>query len=137
MKRLFVTIGIAACLVGFSSFKTPDVLASFFHTFKKAENVNWTEVDGMLRIGFTMNGSQRFAYYSDNELVVVATEIKQEELPAHLQSQLLKYSSYEVSQVYELESNNAKDYCVVLDNSSRHIVLKGKTKLRLSSETRK
>ena len=140
MKRLFVTLGLAASLISFSSFAneiSPDVWKSFYHSFSKAENISWTEVDGMMRIGFTLNGQQHFAYYSDDELLVVATEIKTEALPASLQKDLATYADYKVTQVYELEKNNSKEYCVVLDKDSKHFTLKGRNKWRVYVEERK
>jgi hypothetical protein len=132
MKRLIVTLGLAACLIGFPSYANnkpvPDVLESFYHTFRGAQSVSWTEVDGILRIGFTVDGQQHFAYYADSELIVVAKEIKAEVLPLSLQNGLTKYSGYTITQIYELEKNNTKEYCVVIDNASSHITLKGKNK---------
>lgn len=130
MKRLFFSISLAACLFSLPAFASdkniPDVLSSFYQAFRNAQNVNWTEVDDMLRIGFTLNGHQQFAYYSNNELVVVAKEIKMEELPAPLKTQLTAYKGYTVSHVYELVKDNVKEYCAVLDSPSKHITLKGK-----------
>jgi hypothetical protein len=141
MKRLFFIITLVACLASISSFATetnsPDVLRRFYDTFKNAQNVSWTEVDDMLRIGFTLNGQQQFAYYCDNELVVVATEIQSQELPKTLKTQLSKYNGYIVTQVYELNKDNVKEYCIVMDSPSKHVVLKGRTKWRVYLEQKK
>ena len=141
MKRLFFTVSIVACLFSISASASteglPNVLNSFYKTFQNAQNISWTEVDDMLRIGFTLNGHQQFAYYSNDELVVVATEIKTEELPTTLKAQLSAYKEYTVSQVYELVRNNVKEYCVVMESPSKHIALKGKKALRICLEKRK
>lgn len=138
MKRLFFAVSLFACLFSVPVFakdkNIPDVLASFYKTFQNAQNVNWSMVDDMLRIGFTTNGREQFAYYSNDELIVVATELKVEELPTVLQQQLSAYKGYHVSRVYELNRNNVKEYCVVIDNSSRHVTLKGKNKLKICFE---
>lgn len=141
MKRLFFAFTLAACLAGLSGFASennvPDAVHSFFQEFKKAENVSWTEVDGMLRIGFTLDGHQKFAYYSNSNLVVLATQIQVKDLPAKLKAQLAKYSDFVVSEVYVLEQNKAKEYCVSLDNKSRNLLLKGDKRWLLVSETRR
>lgn len=138
MKRLFFSISLFACLFSLPAFatdpNTPGVLTSFYKTFQNAKNVSWTEVNDMLRIGFTLNGRQKFAYYSNDELVVVATEIKAEELPETLQQQLSAYRGYKVSHVYELNKDNVKEYCVVIDSASRHISLTGKNKWKICFE---
>ena len=139
MKRLFF-VSLAACLISLSSSASeknvPPVLKSFYKTFYNAQNVNWTEVDNMIRIGFILNGHSKYAYYDNDELVVVATEIKTDELPKTLQDQLTAYKGV-VTQVYEMNKNNEKEYCVMLDSSSKHFVLKGKDKLSIYLEEKK
>jgi hypothetical protein len=139
MKRLFF-VSLAACLISLSSSASeknvPSVLESFYKTFHNAQNVNWTEVDNMVRIGFILNGRSQYAYYDNDELVVVATQIRTDELPKTLQDQLTDYKGV-VTQVYEMNKNNTKEYCVMLDTTSRHIVLKGKNKLSVYLEEKK
>lgn len=141
MKRVLCSIALAVCFIGFSSFETettnPDVIQSFLKKFKNAQNISWTQVDDMMRIGFTSNGQNRFAYYVEGQLVVVATEISKEALPASLQTQLGQYNDFTVTQIYELEKNGKKNYCVVLDNSTRHVVLSGKTRFRAQIENKR
>lgn len=141
MKRLFFTASLAFCLFSISASASdrnlPDAVNSFYKTFQNAQNINWTEVDDMLRIGFTLDGKQKFAYYFNNELVVVATAIKAEELPARLKEQLSAYKGYTFSQVYELAKDGMKEYCAVLDSSSKHIVLKGKKAWKVYASERK
>lgn len=141
MKRLFFMVSLMTCLSGFSAFASenniPDALKSFYKTFQKAKNVSWTEVDNMLRIDFTSNGHQQYAYYSNEELVVVATQIQVEELPESMKAQLSEYKEYSITQVYELNNNKMKEYCAVLDNSFSHFVLKGKSKWKVFVEEKK
>src|SRR5689334_8468016 len=100
MKRFLLALSLAFSLISFSSFasdRDPSVIKKFYHSFSAAENVNWTEVDGMMRIGFTIDGRPHYAYYSDDELVVVAKQIETSELPSSMQEQLKKYGAYTVS----------------------------------------
>lgn len=142
MKRFIFSISLALSLFSLQAFasdgNTPDVLNIFYKKFRTAENVNWSTVDDMLRIGFTSNGRQQYAYYSNDDLVVLATEIKEEELPADMKQQLHEdYKEFTVSRVYELTRNNLKEYCVVIDGANRHITLKGKSKLKFCFDERK
>lgn len=139
MKRLFVILGLITCLFTSSSYANknyPEGLASFFITFHKAQNVSWSEVEGLLRVGFTLDGQTHFAYYSGQELLVLATEIKTESLPMSLQNDLSKYKGFTVSQAYLLEKNNVKEYCVVLDKGNKHLVVKGKDKWKVCVQER-
>lgn len=132
MKRLFVTLGLAVMLISNSSFASSDpqdALSTFYKTFRNAENVTWGDVEGMTRIGFTILGQEQFAYYNNNDLVVLAKRIEVKDLPAALQKELsTKYSDYAQSELYEVESNGTKEYCITLDNGSKHLVLKGTRK---------
>jgi hypothetical protein len=132
MKRLLSAAALFLCLSSLSSSASatniPGALQSFFKTFRDAKNVNWTEVDDMLRVGFVMDGRQEFAYYSNDELIVVAKEIKIDELPGSLRSQLKQYGGYTVAQVFELDKNKSKEFCVMLESPTKHITLKGKNK---------
>ena len=140
MKHLFFTVGLAACLFSFSAFAsgpTPNALNSFNKTFKNAENVNWTEVGDMTRIGFTLNGHQQFAYYSNDQLIVLATEIKLEELPVELKGGLSEYKASTISQLYELVLDGDKEYYAVINSDSKLITLKGKNTWKVFLEEKK
>lgn len=139
MKRLFF-VGLAACLITLSSFisekNVPEVLNTFYKTFNNAQDVNWTEVDDMVRINFTLNGHSHHAYYMNATLVVVATEIQIEELPETLRFQLAELKGT-ITEVYQMNKNNRKEYCVTLDTASKRIVLKGTNKWRVLFEEKK
>jgi len=129
MKRLFVTLGLAVMLISNSSFASSDpqdALSTFYKKFGNAENVTWSDVDGMTRIGFTIHGQEQFAYYNNNDLVVLAKRIDVTELPSSLQKELSShYGDYTKSELYAVESNGGKEYYITLDNSSKHLVLRG------------
>ena len=80
MKRVLILTALFASLsslsVSANATNIPGALQSFFKTFRNAQNVNWTEVDDMLRVGFVMDGRQEFAYYSNDELVVLQKKLK-------------------------------------------------------------
>lgn len=139
MKRLFL-LGLVACLITLSSFASeksiPDVLTTFYKTFSSAQDVNWTQVDDMIRINFKLNGHSHHAYYSNETLVVVATEIKAEELPETLKTQLTDYRGT-ITETYEMKKNNRKEYCITLNTSSKRVVLKGINKWRILFEEKK
>lgn len=129
MKRLFVTLGLAATLISTSSFASSDpqdALSSFYKSFRNAENITWSDVDGMTRIGFTVNGQEQFAYYNSQDLIVLAKRIDVKDLPTSLQEELsTSYSNYTKSELYAVESNGSTEYYITLDNSSKHLVMKG------------
>lgn len=128
MKRLFVTLGLAAMLISTSSFANTDpqdALSTFYKTFRNAENITWSDVDGITRIGFTVHGQEQFAYYNNDELLVLAKRIDVSELPSSLQQGLKSYSNYAQSELYEVESDGSKEYYITLDNESKHLVLRG------------
>jgi hypothetical protein len=130
MKRLFITLGLFVTVFSTSSFASgtseyPIFLESFFKTFDGVKNVNWSEVNGCVRIAFMRDGKQNYAYYnSDNELIVVSTQMELKELPASLQSALqTKYRDFTVTGVYTFTTGNKAEYFVSLDNYKKQLVL--------------
>ena len=131
MKRVFFVLGLLTVLFTNSSLANndnsyPAFLKAFFKTFTKAENVSWTEVEGMIRISFLDEGKESHAYYNAAGFLVVATRpLLVNELPAALQSQLTKkYSTYSVSEVFEFKKDKSTEYYVVLGKEKKQIVLK-------------
>lgn len=139
MKRLFF-VGLTVCLITLSSSASeknlPDALNNFYKTFNNAQDVNWTQVDDMVRINFTLNGHSHHAYYTNETLMVVATDIKAEELPETLRAQLAELKGT-ITEIYEMNKNNRKEYCVTLDTTSKRVVLKGTNKWRVLFEEKK
>lgn len=128
MKRLFIGLAAFACSIALSSFSTKpaSVPRTFYRQFHGATRVNWSDVDGMLRVAFYLNGQNQYAFYSGDELLVVATEIETQQLPATLRHDLHNYAGYTITQAYVLQSSGVKQYYVVLDNDTTHLTLQGK-----------
>ncbi len=129
MKRLVMATSLFILSFGTSAFATdnnyPAFLSTFFKTFSSAEHVSWELVDGFTRVSFQIKGKQNFAYYNeDNALVVVTTPLHVSDLTTSMQSKLRsQYENYTVSAVYECAAGNKKNRYVVLENDKKQLIV--------------
>ena len=129
MKRLFAAMTLLAIVFTTSSFaadiKTTEVLATFHNTFKYAKNVNFIEVNNMLKITFTEDSKSYIAYYTANgDLMGLSRLLSVSDLPAPLQDQLKrKYRGYEISEVYTIEMEGRSQYYVAISNETHQLIL--------------
>lgn len=130
MKRIVIALSLLTIVCTNSSLagddhSYPEFLKSFYKTFTNAEKVSWTEVDGFIRIAFSVQGKENFAYYNTaGNLVVMAVPIQVSALPTVLQSALIgRFSNYSITEAYEFKKGKNTEYYVVLDNARKHQVL--------------
>jgi hypothetical protein len=129
MKRIFLALTLAAALFTSSAFaadgKKSSIPQSFYARFHNAKDVQLTEVDGMIRVGFMLDGVANYAYYGDGgELLVVTRQLAINDLPVSLQSSLQKnYAGYTITDVYFFTTDEKSEYYVVLENSKKKITL--------------
>jgi hypothetical protein len=130
MKRLFFILSLSVCLISTSAFAgNPVALQSFYQNFSSAHNVTWTNVNGLTKISFILNEKEMFAYYEGTELVVLATQISQTQLPQSLQNDLKKkYSECTVSGIFQCEKDGSTQYFISLDNAKKHLTLTATSK---------
>jgi hypothetical protein len=129
MKRIFAAMTLLAIVFSTSSFasdiKTTEVLATFHNTFRYAKNVNFIEVNDMLKITFTEDSKSYIAYYTaDGDLMGLSRQLTASELPVSLQEQLKrKYSRFEITEVYTIEMEGRSQYYVAISNESEQLIL--------------
>ena len=73
-----------------------------------------------------MDNQVMFAYYNDNGVLMgVVRNILSDKLPINLMSNLKKnYSSYWISNLFEMASDNQSNYYVTLETAEETLVLK-------------
>jgi hypothetical protein len=129
MKRIFLALTLAAALFTTSAFaadgKKSSIPQSFYTRFQNAKDVQSTEVDGMTRISFIVDGVVTYAYYgSSSELLVVTRQLAIKDLPESLQSGLQKnYTEFAITDVYLFTTDDKSEYYVVVENSKKKITL--------------
>jgi hypothetical protein len=129
-KRILI---FALMLTGFSySFANPTdgiskkVVAAFNEHFSNAHNIQWERKNNYLVATFSMNTDVMFAYYNVNgELMGVTRNILSDKLPIYQLISLKKnYSGYWISDLFEVNMNNATAYYITLENADEKLVLK-------------
>ena len=103
----------------------PKAIAAFKKDFSGANDVSWEEATEFSKVTFTINGSTLFAYYSSNgELIAASRNISSSQLPLNLFTALKnEYSSYWISDLFELSRDNSTTYYVTLENANEKKVL--------------
>jgi len=103
----------------------PKTIAAFKKDFSGANDVSWEASADFSKVTFTINGSTLFAYYSaDGELIAASRNISSNQLPLNLFTGLKnEYSSYWISDLFELSRNNSTTYYVTLENANEKKVL--------------
>jgi hypothetical protein len=102
------------------------VLAAFKTEYAAATEVAWTTGNSYYKVAFTMNEQRLFAYYNtQGEFMAVTRNISSFQLPLNLQSSLKKsYSTYWISDLFEMAGNDVTGYYVTLENADSKVVLK-------------
>lgn len=101
-------------------------VSSFKKDFAAAQDVKWETTKDFVKATFKFNDQVMFAYYSQNgELMGVTRNIVSSQLPISLLANLKKnYSSYWISDLFEISSTNEASYYVTLESADQTLVLK-------------
>jgi hypothetical protein len=104
----------------------PKAIAAFKKDFSGANDASWEEASDFSKVTFTINGSTLFAYYSANgELIAASRNISPSQLPINLFTGLKnEYSSYWISDLFEMSRNNSTRYYVTLENANEKKILR-------------
>ena len=99
---------------------------SFNKDFSNTHNVVYEQKQGYVKVTFTMNDQVLFAYYDNSgELTAVVRNIKSEQLPINLLTDLKKdYTGFWISDLFEIASDDQTSYYITLENADKTIVLK-------------
>jgi hypothetical protein len=129
MKKIIITLAIA--LSTLSSFArevevSSRVLDKFKTEFAGAKEVSWTAGENFFKAEFLYNDQHVFAFYSTTgELLGLTRYISSLDLPINLQASLKKsYSSYWISDLFEVSNEDGTGYYLTMENADSKIVLK-------------
>ncbi|HJW17576.1 MAG TPA: hypothetical protein VJ499_10670 [Flavisolibacter sp.] len=134
MKRIIITLTLVFALASTYSFATDvkvssTIMQSFKARFADAENVSWSVTNGFYVAEFTSEDKKQYAYFNtEGDLTVIAEPLTINQLSKKQQANLRKhYSNYNVVDVYKLTDNEDVKYFVVVEDSSKKIILKTTT----------
>jgi hypothetical protein len=102
------------------------VLTHFKSDFSAAQDAAWTVGSNYYKVSFNLGEQKLFAFYSlEGEYLGASRYISSTQLPINLQTSLKKnYSSYWISDLFEMASNTSNGYFVTLETADATVVLK-------------
>jgi hypothetical protein len=102
------------------------VIASFQSSFKNASEVSWKATENYYKADFVLNSQYVSAFYDNTgSLMAVTRNINSFQLPITLQTKLKNsYSSYWISDLFELSDDNGISYYATVENGDAKITLK-------------
>jgi hypothetical protein len=123
MKKIIIGITLVINLVSISAFASggkdvnPRVMRSFKSEFFNAENVNWSEMDGIYAANFTQFGSRIEAYfYETGELIGSIRNVVFNQLPLAVVNNInKKYNSAPIYELFEYNFGGETYYSMTLE----------------------
>lgn len=131
MKKIMLALAFIGIAGLSSSFANAPVdvnrkaVAAFRADFHKAKNVNWIEAPKYLKAQFNLDNKVMFAYYNpEGSFICLVRNILTTELPSYLRNDIKKnYSSYWVSELFQLSTDEGTSYYIKLENGDGPVVL--------------
>jgi hypothetical protein len=127
---MIFTLQITTAFAGNDNNVSQEVLNAFKSEFTAAKEVQWTNGSNFYRADFVFNGQHVFAYYGlEGNMMGVTRFVELVQLPIQLQTSLKKnYTSFWMSDLFEVASSENSGYFITLENASQKIVLKSADK---------
>ena len=121
-----LTMGLTSAFANNEETINQKAVSSFKKDFTTAQDVKWENNKDFVKATFKLNDQVMFAYYSQTgDLMAVTRNIVSSQLPLSLLSNLRKsYSSYWISDLFEISSDADASYYVTLQNGDQTLVLK-------------
>lgn len=101
------------------------VNAEFSHDFSRAKDVKWEVYDDFYKATFDLHGKVLYAFYNDNDLIGMATNIPSDKLPYDLQAGIKKsYANYWITGLFKYRNETEDGYTITLENADQTVILK-------------
>ncbi len=103
------------------------VVQNFNKEYANATDIKWTVTNQFTKVTFKLEDQILFAYYNlDGERMAVSRNILAGQLPLALSEDIKKsYSSYWVTDMFEILDKDGTHYYATIEDSDQRIVLKG------------
>ena len=131
MKKLLFTALVAVSLsaTAFSqdvASTDQRIVDNFEATYTDATKVEWVSTENFTKALFIQNGHNFSAYYNPSgEFMATTSQVDLKEVPTFVKIILAKkYSDYNVTQAFELMSDDETAYFIAGENETQKIVLK-------------
>ncbi|RYY39260.1 MAG: hypothetical protein EOO08_11190 [Chitinophagaceae bacterium] len=105
--------------------ENPVVLAAFQTRFAAAQDAEWTELNGLYKVRFTLDGTVSSAYFNNEGILVAMThQLSPASLPAALRASLRsEMAGRWVTELFVVETEKGRTWYVTLENADEKLVL--------------
>jgi hypothetical protein len=130
MKRIITTLFAAVLLYAGKTSATDlipvPLMQSFFETFTNAQDVKWEKRNGYNIASFTRDNIKQSAVYSElGQLIAVARQLSEKEVPEQLKADLAKrFKGYFATTIFEMKDDSGINYFATVTNGSKEKILK-------------
>ena len=126
MWAMMLTMGLTTVYANNEETINQRAVSSFKKDFGNAQDVKWETTKDFVKATFKQNDQVMFAYYSSTgDLLALSRNILSSQLPINLLSNLKKdYSTFWISDLFEISSSSDASYYVTLQNSDHYLILK-------------
>lgn len=123
---MMLMIGVSSTFANHTETVNQKVQNSFQKDFTNAKEVKWESGREFAKVTFTLNAQVLTAYYNVNgEMIAMTRNILSTQLPINLLTNLKKeYSSFWITDLFEMAADNTTTYYVTLEDADQVIVLK-------------
>jgi hypothetical protein len=123
---MFMIVGIGSSFAAPTRDSNDLIVASFHKDFKRAELMGMELKKDYTKVTFKLNSLVLYAFYSANgELIAVVRNIVSTQLPIQLLMDLKQnYSSYWITDLFEMSSDGETNYFITLENANGRITLR-------------
>lgn len=103
----------------------PAVIAAFQSRFGAAQDTEWSEVNSLYKVRFTLDGVVSNAYYNnEGGLVAITRQVSPSNLPAKLQAALRsELAGRWITELFVMETEKGSSWFVTLQNADEKLVL--------------
>lgn len=124
VTALFLLVGLASSARAHTGISS-QIASAFQKDFAGATSVTWQTDRQFTKATFTLNGVVLFAYYeASGELIATTRNITSSQLPIMLLNKIkAEYSSFWITDLFEISSNNTTSYYITLENAGEIKVL--------------
>jgi hypothetical protein len=123
---LVLTIGLSTTFANRAEGVSEKIINSFKQDFADARDIQWEISKEYVKATFSLSGQIMFAYYSaDANLLAVTRNLVSGQLPINLLADIKKnYSSYWITQLFEMAIDHETSYYITLENENQTVVMK-------------
>lgn len=130
MKKIILALALLLTITVSRTFAGEDVnqnvLTAFNKKFIDAKNVQWKNVNHIVKATFALDGQTLFAYYKETgEEIAVSRNLASSQLPLNLMSDIKRrYNDFRIADLFEVAAYGETTYYITIEHNDHTTTLK-------------